>query len=155
MANKKDVLTVNENEEVLAKIIKLDEGKYAVEDADGVKEITKTSKDGAFALPKNASNRQWIRISLVEEAFAGGAEYIPLTYKATKHIGSTGSRIPNAKLIEYLNEEEKAEYLAIIEKAKAAMEADKEKPMTEEEKLKAKIAKYQEALAKLKEAQAE
>lgn len=150
MANKKDVLKVNENEEVLAKIIKLDDGKYAVEDANGVQEITKTSKDGAYALPKNAANRQWIRIELVEAAFAGGAEYIPLTYKATRVIGSTGAKIPNAKLIEYLSEEEKAEYLAIIDRAKAAYEADKAKPMTEEEKLEAKIAKAQAALAELK-----
>lgn len=153
MAKTKNILEVEG--EVLAKIIKIDDGKYAVEDAEGVKEITKTSKDGAYALPKNASNRQWIRISLVEEAFANGAEFIPLTYKETKHIGSTGARIPNAKLIEYLSEEEKAEYLAIIDRAKAAYEADKAKPLTEEEKLERKIAKLEEQLAAAKKAKQE
>ena len=153
MAKTKNVLEVEG--EVLAKIVKIDEGKYAVEDSTGLHEITKTSKDGAYALPKNDANRQWIRISLVEEAFANGAEFIPLTYKETKHIGSTGTRIPNAKLIEYLSEEEKAEYLAIIDRAKAAYEADKAKPLTDEEKLERKIAKLEEQLAAAKKAKEE
>ena len=41
------------------------------------------------------------------------------------------------------------EYKAIIDRAREAMNADKVKPMTEREKLEAKIAKAKEALAKL------
>ena len=65
-----------------------------------------------------------------------------------------GARIPNAKLIDYLSDEDKAEYMAIIERAKAAMEAARKKPMTEEEKIQAKIDKLMAQMAKLNAAKA-
>lgn len=157
MAKKrKDLLAVKDGEEVLAKVVKLEDG-YHVEDNDGTigDVCTKMTVDGYLILTPNASNRKCINKELLDKAFEDGAEYIPLTYRATRVIGPVSNKIPNEWALKYLNEDEKAEYLAIIEKAKAAYEADKAKPLTEEEKLLAKIAKAQEALAKLKEKQAE
>lgn len=136
-------------QEVLAVIVKLEDG-YHVKNNDGnVGDVCKLLDDGAVKLTENAANRKFIRQSILDKFFGeGGTEY-PLTYKETKHIGSTGSKLPNEKLISYLSEEEQAEYRAIIERARAAKAADVKKPLTEKEKLERKIAKAQEALAKL------
>jgi hypothetical protein len=47
----------------------------------------------------------------------------------------------------YLSDSEKEEYMAIIERARQAYKAAKAKPMTEKEKLEAKIAKLQAQIA--------
>ena len=151
MANKrKDLLAVKDGEEVLAKIIKDDEG-YKVVDGDGSigPVCTKMTVDGYLILSPNAANRKCINKELLDQVFENGATEVPLTYRATRTIGSPSNKIPNEKLLVYATDEEKEEYLAIIAEAKAAMEADKKKPLTEREKHEAKIAKAQEALAKL------
>jgi hypothetical protein len=150
MAKSKDLTVVKEGEEVLAKLIKKEDG-YHVIDQDGTEGpvCNKRTADGYIILTPNAANRKCVNEALAEATFANGAEFIPLTYKATRTIGSTGPKIPNAKLIEYLNEEDKAEYLAIIERARVAYDADHKKPMTDIEKAEAKVKKAKEALAKL------
>ena len=148
----KDLTIVKEGEEILAYLVKREDG-YHVIDNDGTEGpvCDKRTSDGYIILTPNAANRKCVNEKLAEETFAKGVDSIPLTYKATRQIGSTGPKIPNAKLIEYLNDEDKAEYLAIIERARVAYDADKKKPMTEKEKLEARIAKAQAALAKLLE----
>ena len=68
-------------------------------------------------------------------------------------LGTMGSKLPNAKLVAYLSEEEQEEYKGIIDRARERMEADKaahkKQPLTEEQKLRNKIAKAQAALAAL------
>lgn len=150
MAKSKDLTIVKEGEEILAQLVKREDG-YHVIDQDGTEGpvCNKRTADGYIILTPNAANRKCVNEKLAEETFAKGVESIPLTYKATRTIGSTGPKIPNAKLIEYLDEADKAEYLAIIERARAAYDADHKKPMTELEKAQAKVAKAQAALAKL------
>ena len=110
MAKRKDLTFVKEGEEVLAKLVKRDDG-YHVIDQDGTEGpvCDKRTADGYIILTPNASNRKCVNEELAEATFANGAEFIPLTFKATRTIGSTGPKIPNAKLIEYLDEADKAE----------------------------------------------
>ena len=140
--------------ELAAKIVK-DGDDYFVETLDGVrseplKTITDNSKAGiAFVLPKNSSNRKWYNKGNTDKAIEENG-FCALTYKPTKVLGPVGSRstaLPNAKLIAYLPEAEQEEYKAIIARAIEARDADKKKPMTEQEKLEAQIAKLKAKLA--------
>ena len=151
MAKTKDLLAVKDGEEVLAKLVKRDDG-YHVIDQDGTEGpvCNKRTADGYIILTKNAANRKCVNEKNAEEVFANGAEFIPLTYKETRIIGSVSKKIPNEKLVEdYATPEEKEEYYAIINDALARMEADKAKPLTEKEKLEAQIAKGKAKLAEL------
>ena len=134
---------------VYATIVKKEDG-YHVIDFDGTEgAVCKIVDDGkTIALTKNKSNRQWFNIARAEAEIAEKG-HVDLYYKGTKHIGSTGTRVPNEKLISYLPEAEQAEYKAIIARAIEAKNADKKKPMTELEKAKAKLEKAKAALAKL------
>lgn len=142
-------------DEIVAKIIKLEDG-YHVVDNDGTEgPVCKLVDEGGktIALTKNNSNRKWFNKAKADAEIAEKG-YCGLTYKGSRTIGPVGSRstaMPNAKLIAYLSEEEQAEYKAIIDRAIAARDADKKKPMTEKEKLQAKIAKAKAALAALEE----
>lgn len=137
----------------MAKIVKYGENDYRVVQTgeDGNEVVSETCKivdEGkTIALPANDSNRKYYNINRFEEAAIDGA--LELTYKETIKIGSGAKRIPNQKLIEYLSEEEQAEYLAIIDKAREAMEAAKAKPLTPLEKAEQKVKRAQELLAKL------
>lgn len=134
---------------VYATIVKKDDG-YHVVDFDGTEgDVCKIVDDGkTIALTKNKSNRQWFNIARAEAEIAEKG-HVDLYYKGTKHIGSSGSRIPNEKLISYLPEAEQNEYRAIIARAQAAKAADKKPAMTELDKAKAKLEKAKAALAKL------
>lgn len=136
---------------VYATIIKDDAGLYHVVDFDGtVGPACKLvdADDKTIALTKNKSNRQWFNRAKADAEIAEKG-HCDLYYKATKHVGSIGSKLPNEKLISYLPDDLQAEYKAIIARAIEAKNNDKAKPMTELEKAQAKLLKAQEALAKL------
>lgn len=131
----------------------MEDGKFYVED-NGVRTkecVVKPYRGGRHEihLEPNSSNRKiWDWDDAKEKCANGGR--IKLTYKPSIKLGTvTRTNVPNAKLIEYLNDEDKAEYLAIIERAKAAMEATRKKPMTEAEKLRAQIEKLNKKLSAL------
>jgi hypothetical protein len=135
---------------VYAKIIKEDDG-YHVVDFDGtVGPVCKLvdENDRTIALTKNKSNRQYFNRAKAEAEIAEKG-FVELYYKATKHIGSVGTRVPNEKLISYLPKELQDEYHAIIARAIEAKNADKKQPMTEREKAEAKLARAIEAYEKL------
>lgn len=137
---------------VYAYIVKDDEGNYHVKDFDGT--VGPTCKlvdegDRTIALTPNKSNRKWYNRKKADEAIAANGE-CPLYYKESKHFGSGTTHLPNEKLIAYLSAEEQAEYKAIIDRAIAAREAERNRPMTEEEKLRKQIASYEATIAKLK-----
>lgn len=147
--------TIVNPEEVMASIVKRDDG-YHVVDKDGTEgPVCKLTGDGkSICLTPNAANRQWYAVKRLDAAFADpSCESVPLYFKATRHIDpnapKTPKTLPNAKLISYLSEDLQAEYKAIIERAREAMTADKKKPMTDVEKLQAKIAKLQAQLSAL------
>lgn len=139
-------------DEIFATIIKDDEG-YHVVDKDGV--IGPVCKlcdenDKTIVLTPNASNRKYFNRAKAD-AMIAECGHVDLTYKATITIGSNSGKLPNAKLISYLPQELQDEYKAIIDRAYAARtaerEANKKKPLTEKEKLMAKIAKLEAQLA--------
>lgn len=134
---------IPENGTYLADLVKMDDG-YHVFDLDGNDlGLCKLVDEGkTLALPKNPSRRQWFNLAKAEEGTANG-EKVQLLYKASKTFGPRGTTVPDAKLIAYLPEEDQNEYKAIIERARAAMKADKTKPLSELEKLQAKLAKLQ------------
>lgn len=148
-----EVLEYDQNTEY-AQLIKEDDGFHVV-DADGTKsDVLKVVLDGTrevICLTPNRSNRKYFAVKRAEAAIAE-LGYCPLTGKASKHFGPQGARVPNAKLITYLSEEDQATYNAIIERAREAMQADKKKPKTEAEKLEEKIAKLNAKIAELKSA---
>jgi hypothetical protein len=135
---------------VYAQIIKEDDGFHVVDFDGTVGPVCKycDADDKTIVLTKNKSNRQWFNRAKAEaEILEKG--HVDLYYKASRKIGSTGSHLPNEKLISYLPEAEQAEYKAIIERAVKAKEAAKAKPMTELEKAEAKFAKAKAAYEKL------
>ena len=103
--------------------------------------LNRKTTDNCLYLPencKNDTNRALISIKMLDKTVTDRYELVQKEYKAPRILGN------NKKPLEdYLSDEDKATYLALIEKAKKAREEATKKPMTEEEKLKAKIAKYQ------------
>lgn len=135
---------------VYATIIRKDDG-YHVVDEDGTEgPVCKLVDEGdrTIALTRNASNRKWYSRKAADAAIDATGS-CPLYYKASRTLGSSSNHLPNEKLIAYLSEEEQAEYKAIIDRAIAARDADRKKPLTEREKIMAKIAQYERQLAKL------
>lgn len=140
-------------DEIIAKayLVKLEDG-YHVESLNGdVGPLCdKRTTDGYIKLSVNEANRKCYNEKAADKFFAENPDgKIPLAYKETRTLTSRENVYPNAKLIAYLPEDLQNEYKAIIDRAREAMNADKVKPMTEREKLEAKIAKAKEALAKL------
>lgn len=141
-------------DEVLARVVKREDG-YHVIDRDGTEGpvCNKRTSDGYIILTPNASNRKNINEKNAERFFAENPDgCIELVYKATRKIGQV-TKLPNAKLISYLSEEDQAEYKAIIDRAIAARDADRKKPMTELEKAQARLERARAALAKLEAAE--
>ena len=138
--------------EVLAKLVRHEDGTYHVIDKDGTEgPACKIVENGfGIALTPNAANRLWINHAKADKIL-DEQESIPLYYKPTRKLGPKSSYVPNAKLISYLPEELQAEYKAIVDRARAAMEADK-KPLTELEKAQ---RAYEKALANLNKLQNE
>lgn len=139
-----------------AYLVKKEDG-YHIEDLDGnLGDICKLSKDGTrIMFTPNASNRKETMVKVAEKFFEENPDSkIPLTFKQTRTLGmgSYSNKLPNEKLIAYLPEAEQEEYKAIIARAIAARdaerEANKKKPMTETEKAQAKVTKI---IAQLKE----
>ena len=140
-------IPVDENA-ILAYLIKKEDG-YHIEDLDGnVDVVCKLTADKEWILfTKNAANRKCASVKSVEKFFTENPDgKIGLKYKATRTIGSTGPKLPNEKLISYLPEAEQEEYRAIIARAIAARDAEKNRPLTPLEK--AKIAR-DKAMARL------
>lgn len=125
-------------------------GNYILTDNGVESTITAITNDGkSLILPENASGRKFFALSKFE--------------KSEKHDLCAINRDPNAEhnvsrksLLEYMTPEDKKLYDEIMERAKAAREeANKKVPLTDEQKLRNKIAKAQAQLeALLKEAQA-
>lgn len=116
-------------------------GDYILTD-DGVEStITAITNDGkSLILPENASGRKFFALSKFD--------------KSEKHDLCAINRDPSAEhnvsrksLLEYMTPEDKELYEAIMERARQAREeANKKVPLTEEQKLRNKIAKLQAQL---------
>ena len=127
------------------KVINYDcESGYAIVDGDNTipcdKVVTYKGRD-IIHLPSNSKLRQWADRKKTDAAIAENG-YHELAYKArvTQGHSTAAPRIPG---IQYLSEEEQNELNTLIANARERMQADKKKPMTELEKLQAKLAKVQ------------
>lgn len=136
---------MEENINATIKVIAYDcETGYAIVDEENTipcdKVVTYKGRD-VIHLPSNSTLRQWADRKKTDEAIADHG-YLELAYKARTTVGQSAAtpKIPNIK---YLSEEEQAELTTIIANAKERMLADKKKPLTELEKLQAKLAKVQ------------
>ena len=137
-------------DEILARIIKQDDGFHVVDQDGSVGDVCKLCDEGdkTIVLTPNASNRKYFNRAKAEAAIEEGG-YCGLTRKETVKIGNV-TKTPNAKLISYLPQEQQDEYNAIIARAIEAKEAAKKKPLTKAEKLEAQIAKMQAQLEAMK-----
>ena len=144
-----------------AKIVMDTDGDYHVVDSNGVgpkcklcgpAPAVKAGGTETIVLTKNDSNRQWFNRAKADAAIAEHG-YCELTYKESKHFGPAGSSLLKNPLMAYMTDEEKADYIAIVQKAIDAKAADKSVPVTDVDKAKAKLekakAKYEKLLAEL------
>ena len=142
------------------KVINYDcETGYAIVDGDNTipcDKIVPYKGRELVHLPSNSTLRVWTDRAKLDAAIAANG-YLELAYKArvTQGHSTAAPRIPG---IQYLSEEEQNELNTLIANARERMQADKKKPMTELEKLQAKLAKVQaqiDALATANDADAE
>lgn len=106
--------------------------------------------DATVFLPENPTNRKLINKARLDANLEKSPEY-ELTVKTPVTI-TRGPKTPKKPDIEYLSDEDKVVYQALLDKIKAAKEKEKEeakKPKSPKEILMAKIAKYQAQLEAL------
>ena len=120
--------------------------QFFMEDNNNVTALI-PNEDRYLKLPANSCNRVWVSCAKVEKAENECVDY-GNDVKATR----TNIKVTERKPLEdYLNEEDKATFLALVEKAKKAREeANKKAPMTKEEKLLRAIERAQAQIAALK-----
>ena len=123
------------------------EGKFFMEDQGNIVEVT-PNKDYWLKLPTNSCNRVWTNCAKVDKAPDQCVDYGD-TVKMPRII--TGRSTTERKPLEdYLSEEDRKTYLALVEKAKKAREeATKKKPLTELEKAQREVEKWQARVALL------
>ena len=124
------------------------EGTFVLIDADTRIELTmKVDKAGIqwFPLPTNAAGWKSLRLSTLE---ANNYDVV-LEEREQRVIAKPANR---KQLIDYLSEDDRKVYEALIAKAEAARQAERDernRPLTPVEKLQRKIAREQAQLASL------
>lgn len=123
------------------------EGRFFMEDQGNVVEVT-PNKDYWLKLPTNSCNRAWTNCAKVDKAPNQCVDYGD-EVKVPRII--TGRSATERKPLEdYLNEEDRKTYLELVEKAKKAREeATKKKPLSELEKARRNVEKWQARVAEL------
>lgn len=150
MAKEKNIETVADEmvgtTEVVAEIVKVikdDNGDFHTVIGENVGPVCKIVEDGrTIVLGKNPANRQYCAVSKANAGIEADGYFViePKTSEPRK-LGSSGPKLPNEKLISYLPEAEQEEYRAIIARAIAARDAEKNKPKSEAEKKAERLAK--------------
>lgn len=127
-------------------------------DVDGTETVLEVKQpkgwDPTLFLPENPTGRKLINLAACDKRLEANGGSFELTEKAARASGPRGRTVPNAKLVEYLKMLDNGqalydEYMSIVEATWKAMDDAKAKPLTEREKLEAKIAKAKAALDKL------
>lgn len=136
----------------IVKVIKDENGDFHTVIGENVGPACKIIEDGrTIVLGKNPANRQYCAVAKANVGIEADG-YFVITPRTTEPrvLGSSGPKLPNEKLISYLPEAEQEEYRAIIARAIAARDAEKNRPLTEQEKAERELAKAQAKLEKLK-----
>ena len=142
-----------ETQEYLAYLVRLEDGFHVIDNDGTVGPVcNKRTSDGYIILSPNASNRKCYNEKNANKFFDENPDgKIGFVYKATRT--NTGvTHIPNEKLISYLPQDLQDEYRAIIDRAIAARNDSKSKPLTDLEKARKKV---EQAKAKLEALQAQ
>ena len=114
------------------KVYKKD-NKFWMEDNGATIELT-PNEDNYLKLPTNSVNRVWVSGGKVEKAPGQYVDY-GMEAKVPKVYGPRGSTTERKPIEDYLSDEDKATFLALLEKAKAnKAEATKKAPMSDLEK---------------------
>ena len=123
------------------------EGKFFMEDKGNVVEVA-PNKDYWLKLPANSCNRVWTNCAKVDKAANQCVDYGDEVKMPRTITGR--SAVERKPLEDYLSEEDRKMYLALVEKAKKAREeATKKKPLTELEKAQREVEKWQARVALL------
>lgn len=129
------------------KIYKQNE-QFFMEDNDNVIALV-PNEDYYLKLPANSVNRVWVSCTKIDKAPDQCVDYGD-NVKVARTIVNTQSRKP---LEDYLDDNDKAIFLSLIEKAKKARdEANKKTPMTELEKAQRAVEKWMAKVEALKNA---
>ena len=124
------------------------EGKFFMEDQGNAVELTPNA-DYYLKLPVNTCNRVWVSCAKVDKAPGQCIDY-GAEAKVARVLGQREGNVERKPLEDYLNEEDRKTYLALIEKAKAARTAaTKKQPMSELEKAQRAVEKWQARVALL------
>lgn len=124
------------------------EGKFVMEDQGKVVELTPNA-DYYLKLPVNTCNRVWVSCAKVDKAPGQCIDY-GAEAKVARVLGPREGNVERKPLEDYLDEEDRKTYLALIEKAKAARTAaNKKQPMSELEKAQRSVEKWQARVALL------
>lgn len=116
--------------------------QYFLIDNDQETAITtiKMTSDGYLHIPENSSGRKLVNRAKVDAL--GSYELKPIVKD-----GTHSAPVSRKSLLEYMTPEDKELYDAIMERCKKAREeATKKEPLTEEEKLRRRLAKLQAQL---------
>lgn len=142
---------VEQAEPVTVKVIKDAEGNFHTVIGEEVGPVCKIVEDGrTIVLGKNPANRQYVAVAKANAGIeSDGYFVIPVKTTEPRVLGASGPKLPNEKLISYLPEAEQEEYRAIIARAHAARDAERNKPKTEAEKKAEKLAKLKAQIAAL------
>lgn len=146
------VAEVTETADVIVKVIKDENGDFHTVIGEDVGPVCKIVEEGrTIVLGKNPTNRQYVAVKKALASIeADGCFIVPVKTTEPRVLGNSGPKLPNEKLISYLPEAEQEEYRAIIARAIAARDAEKNRPLTEQEKAERELAKAQAKLEKLK-----
>lgn len=116
-----------------------------------------SNKKMALFLPKSPCNRKLILLTVANKHFVEH-DTMTLEYKASKHIegGARGNYTigqplkKDAKLVEYLDDEQKAEYQAIVDRTIETYNAQKSTELTDLEKAQLALKRAERKIAELK-----
>lgn len=114
----------------------VDQGELAVKQPKGW--------DETIFLPENPTNRKLVNKGVADKALAKDGELV-LKEVAPK-VGHSGPRAPKKPDIDYLNDEDKKVYQALMEKIEKARKAEHEASKDPKEILRRKIERMQAQL---------
>lgn len=142
---------LNLQTDVIVKIVKDEDGDFHVIDADGTEgPKCKIIEDGrTISLTKNQANRQYCAVAKANVGIEADGFFTLVVRTAPPRKVGCSNKIPNEKLISYLPEDLQEEYRAIIARAIAARDAERNKPLTDVEKAERALAKAKAAYEKL------
>lgn len=119
------------------------EDKFFMEDQDNIVEVM-PNKDYWLKLPANSCNRVWVSCAKVDKAPNQCVDYGDVVKQSRTTTGTS-----HKKLEDWLNDEDRATYLALVEKAQKAKEDAKKKPMSKLEKAQKQVEKWMKLVQEL------